>query len=516
VLRIKPNFGIVFIFLLCLHTILLLNIDLFPFSDVPSHLAEGTVFKYYSNNTNLFNKYYTIHYLFYPNTFHLLFYSLPIFPTVEIANKILHLLTVASLPILVFFILKEIKGNRWFTIISFILIYGYNLTFGFTGNAVANNIVLLILLLWLRTSNRNTNHIIYMISISVLLTIVYFLHAMVALFAILMMSFFLLYKYRNSVIKLVLNSLSLIPLSSLILYWWFFLQKQAESSTQYHKRESTFDFIKYYYQHDFWQTYAKRASFLIADNFQLFDGRVGKLVAFTLSCIIFAPFTLFIYSYLKRKQIIVLSRLFDENTIYILLFFVANSVCFFLLPAKIPGQEPLYERFSTMLLLSVILIGSKLPVVYNNSFYYIVTALTFIHLALWTQYFLQFNQENKYFEQILPQDNTKVLSYMNYDPAYRGRMVYDHFQNYFIVKRQGISTSKVIDYRFGMIRRKNSGGLPHQGHMYYRDSPRDLLLKSDYILVRGIISYNDQRLLDSLSTFVKIKNIDNWHLLKRK
>ncbi|QNE38271.1 hypothetical protein F1C16_01215 [Hymenobacter sp. NBH84] len=515
-LKSKFNFELVFIFLLCLHTALILSIDLFPFADVPSHLAEGVIFKHYGSDTNLFNKYYTIHYLFYPNTFHLLFFSLPIFPNVEIANKLLHLLTAVGLPILVFFILKELRANKWFAIVSFILIYGYNLTFGFTGNAVANDIVLLILLLWLRTINRNSNHAIYMVSISILLIIVYFLHAMVALFSMLMMASFLFYKYRNSSIKLILNSLSLLPLISLILYWWFFLQKQAETSTQYNKQESTFAFLKSYYQYSFLQTYTKRVSFLIADNFQLFDGKLGKVVAFTLSCVIFAPFIIFIYNYFKKNITITHFRFLNESAIYLILFFAVNCICFFLLPAKIPGQEPLYERFSTMLLLSIILMGSKLPILYRVSFSYVIITLAFIHLTLWAQYFFQFNQENKYFEQILPQDNTKILSYMNYDPAYRGRMVYDHFQNYFIVKKQGISTSKVIDYRFGMVRRKNSGGLPHQGHMYYRDSPRELLLKSDYILVRGIIPPRDQRLLDSMNTFVNVRNIYNWHLLKRK
>ena len=513
----KLNFKLIFISLLILHIILVLNIDLFPFADVPSHLAEATIFKNYNNSDNLFHKYYTLHYLFYPNTFHLFFFSLPIFPTVEVGNRVLHLLTVVSLPLLVYFILKEFKGNKWFSIISFILIYGYNLTFGFTGNAVANDVVLLVLLLWLRTTNRNTNHILYMIGISVLLTVVYFLHAMVALFAILMMTSFLLYRYRNDIPNLIFNSFCLLPLSSLIVYWWFFLQKRTESNTQYSsQQESTADFLKTYYQHDFWHTYTKRANLFIADNFQLFDGRIGKGLAFILSFIILIPFVLFIYGYLKRKNKIIVSQLFNENFIYIILFFIVNFVCFFFLPSKIPGQQPLYERFSTMLLLSIILLGSRLPVSQHKFFSYAAVVLAFSHLILWTQYFTQFDRENEDFAKILPQDNTKVLAYMNYDPSYRGRMVYDHFQNYFIVKKLGISTSKVIDYRFGMIRRKESGGLPHQGHMHYHDSPRELLLKSDYILVRGTISPQDQRLLDSLNTFSNVRNIRNWHLLKRK
>ena len=67
-----------------------------------------------------------------------------------------------------------------------------------------------------------------------------------------------------------------------------------------------------------------------------------------------------------------------------------------------------------------------------------------------------------------------------------------------------------------MVRRKESGGLPQQGHMYYNENPRQLLNKSDYILVRGIMSPTHQRILDSLNTFTKVKDVNDWHLLKRK
>ena len=515
------SFLILFLVLLFLHALVILNIDYFPFADVPSHLAEGTIFRHYNENTNSFKDFYLLNYFFYPNTFHLFFFSLPFFPDVEFANKILHLLIVVSLPVLVLLIIKEIKGNKWFSIVAFILVYGYNLSYGFTGNAVANNIILLILLLWLRTIDSKKNSVLRMLVISGLLFLVYFLHAMVALFCLLMMFSFIAYRYRKNFKSLFLQSLYLLPLGLMILYWWFFIQNSAQATTKFGTEDtSTIGYLKNYYQSEFWRTYINRGMFLLADNYQLFKGLLGYATGLLLSFIIVVPFIVLIYKWAFKKEKFTTLKLYLKNEgkfVYVLVFLAVASFCYFLLPNSIPGQAPLYTRFSTIVLLSLIFIGSKVPEMNNKTLSRIAGILAFVHLVLWAQYFYQFNKENQRFAEVLPDDNTKILSYMNFDSDFRGRAMYDHFQNYFIVKKKGPSTSMIIDYRFGMIRRKEGEKLPHQEHFYYLQAdPREITQKSDYILVRGKIPDHYQKILDSLNTFVMIKNVDNWHLLKKK
>ncbi|TXK52117.1 hypothetical protein FVR03_02310 [Pontibacter qinzhouensis] len=515
----KKSFRALFILFLLLHTVLILNIDFFPFSDVPNHLAEGAIFRYYNEGSNWFKQYYTLHYLFYPNTFHLYFFSFPVFPDVEVANKVLHLLIVVSLPVLVLLVIRELKGNIWFALGSFLLVYGYNLTFGFTGNAVANNVILLLIWFWLRTINQKSSAVGNMGAISVLLLFVYFLHAMVALFCLLMMFSFIAFRFRGNFVKLVQYSLALVPLGLLVLYWWFFIQNAVESSTAYSTQEtSTLAYMKEYYKAEFWQTYLDRTMFLYADNAQLFIGKIGKATGLLLTTFILAPISLLLYNFLfTRKRSINWSSFLktDDTSNYMLLFLAVAAGCYFLLPIRIPGQEPLYERFSTILLLALIFIGCKVPQINGRFFSYAASVVALAHLLLWGDYFRQFDQDNSTFAEVLPTDNDKVLTYMNYDPAYRGRNVYDHFQNYFIVWNRGIATSKVIDYRFGMIRRHEQGDLPYQEHMYYNYDPEDMIKKSDYILVRGDMSEPHQQLLDSLGYFEEVKNVDKWHLLKK-
>ncbi|MFT2009014.1 hypothetical protein ACMA1I_10095 [Pontibacter sp. 13R65] len=515
----KSFWGIFFIFLL-LHTVLVLNIEFFPFSDVPNHLAEGAIFRYYNESSNWFKQYYTLHYLFYPNTFHLYFFSFPLFPDVEVANKVLHLLIVVSLPVLVLLVIRELKGNPWFALVAFVLVYGYNLTFGFTGNAVANNVILLLIWLWLRTINQKSSGFVNMVAISVLLLFVYFLHAMVALFCLLMMFSFIAFRFRDNFVKLVQYSLALVPLGLLVLYWWFFIQNAVESSTAYSTQEtSTLAYMKEYYKAEFWQTYFSRSMFLYADNSQLFVGKLGKATGFLLSASILIPICLLLYKHVfihKRRTTWGRFLNTDDANNYMLLFMIVAAGCYFLLPIRIPGQEPLYERFSTILLLALIFISCKVPEINSRLFSYAASVVALAHLLLWGDYFRQFDQDNSNFAKVLPTDTDKVLTYMNYDPAYRGRNVYDHFQNYFIVWNKGIATSKVIDYRFGMIRRHEQGDLPYQEHMYYNDyDPKDMIKKSDYILVRGDMSEQHQQLVSSLGSFVKVKQVDKWHLLKR-
>ncbi|WP_022821711.1 hypothetical protein [Hymenobacter norwichensis] len=514
----KYSFWVLFILLLVAHACIVLSIHYFPFADVPNHLAEATVYKLYNSASNDFSKYYELNYFMYPNTFHLLFFSLPVFSGVEIANKIFHLLIITSLPLLVLLIIAELKGNKWFAVASFILVYGFNLTFGFTDNALANNVVLLILWLWLRSVDERRNHVANMLGIAALLVAVYFLHAMMALFSLLMVFSFIMYRYRANFKGLVAHSFVLVPLGLLIVYWWFFLQHSAESTTGYRNEDvSTLQSMEGYYAGEFLQTYKWRLMFLFADNYQLFAGNTGYLVGVLLSFILIVPLLYIFYRVIfKKKQIFeTVPALQDNKFAYIIILLIVAASCFFLLPKRIPGQEPLYERFCTILLLAILFIGSKIFQENNRVFAIAASLVAIAHLALWGQYFQQFDQENQNFVELLPQDKTKVLSYLNYDPEFRGRMVYDQFQNYFIVRKHGIATSKIIDFRFGMIRRKESGGLPTQGDIYRGAGPRELMKRADYLLVRGTPYAAHQRILDSLGVFSQVKQEGKWHLLER-
>jgi len=74
---------ILILIFLILNTLLLSSMELFPFVDLPNHLAEASIFKYYEP-ANLIGQYYTPTPWYFPNTFHTVFCSL--FPSVEWGN----------------------------------------------------------------------------------------------------------------------------------------------------------------------------------------------------------------------------------------------------------------------------------------------------------------------------------------------------------------------------------------------------------------------------------------------
>ncbi len=108
--------------------------DLFPFVDLPNHLAEASIFKYHEPG-NLIGQYYTPTPWYFPNTFHTVFCSL--FPSVEWGNKIFHILCIVTLQLSVFLVIKELHGNPWYGLLAILFTYNYNVSFGFVGFAVS-------------------------------------------------------------------------------------------------------------------------------------------------------------------------------------------------------------------------------------------------------------------------------------------------------------------------------------------------------------------------------------------
>src|SRR5690606_2603692 len=125
----KPIFWL--LFFAGIHVFLIFFSPLLPFVDLPNHLAEATIYRYYHSPGNLFSDYYALVPWFYPNQFHLWFCALPVFPTVELGNRFFYGLYILLLPVSIYLIVKELKGNLWFSLFSLLFLYGYNVTYGF-------------------------------------------------------------------------------------------------------------------------------------------------------------------------------------------------------------------------------------------------------------------------------------------------------------------------------------------------------------------------------------------------
>jgi hypothetical protein len=493
--------AVIFIFLV-VHTGALLIFQLLPFIDLPNHLAEATIYKYAGKPGNVLAQYYQPTPWFFPNSFHTVFCSL--FPDVEIGNKIFHILCLIGLQAAVFLAIKELGGNLWYGLLGTLFTYNYNLSYGFVGFAIS--IPIIIVLFYTVLLDFRLDTLVLKIIISLLLLLLFLMHAQNALFGLLLYGLLTIYNYRKSFRKMFLRILT-VPLPFLVLMftWWF-----TRSTSQ---EESTAAYLFDYYSSDYFSGFLIRFRIVVQDNFQLQQGAAGIIIAALLFACIFIP--LIWFRVWKNKDYSFYS---SNKHVYVLIFFITALGCYLLLPDKLPGQTPLFQRFSTIVILSFIIWASLflrgIQSVRLTSF--IVVAMV-IYSFLWIEYLHTFNRINQsfsknFFQQV---DNRARLAGLIYDNKYRGRKVYIHFPNYFIVWNQGIAASKIIDYRFGVVRRVASElQLPFYNELIgdgYRKL--DQYSSLEYLLVRGTAPVTPDV---NLAGFSRVKQSGSWQLYQRR
>lgn len=490
-------FWVILLALLVINAFNIVRVEFLPFNDVPNHLAEAEIYGQYLNN-ELFRKYYSLNVSFYPNTFHLFFFNLPVFKDVEVGNKVLHLMLVVSLPILVYLIIKKLNGNTWYSLLSFFYVYNFNLNTGFTGNTLAINLILVLVLFWIDYVQKPS--IWREIMISGILILIFFAHAMMTIFSILLLLSFIVYRaYIDSQKRIPGAIIMVLPTTVLIIHWW--LSKEGQN-------ESTILYLFNYYTSDFFIYYWRRFGLFALDNYHLISGFSGIVLTSIFSVLAIIP----LFFAKNIKQFIVRNM----NTIkaYAFLFLLLSLICYFLAPYKIPGQIPIYTRFSTILFLSMIVFIGLLNPLLNIAYRYLVILAVILHSFLWWDYFSQFEKETAEFDSaVLPENPAATLTFVPLDIEFRDRPIFIHFQNYYIVRKGGIATTKIIDYRFGMIRRNENGDLPMQvDNMRQLEKHQGILKEVDYLLVKGK--------LKNLPSYLKEANIQvvksqgSWHLLK--
>ena len=473
-------FTCVFLNFMVLHVYLIASMHLYPFLDTPNHLAIATIYRYYGETTNQFASYYSIDTFLKPNVFHLYFCGTKLFPTVELANKVFYCLYVLLFPLSILLVIKKIGGNCWFSLLSFLFLYNINVLYGFNGLIIAIPFVMFAFCSLLYYMDKGT--VLTGIALAVLLVMLFFMHALAALFALLIVcacSFTAGNKSFSGVMK---SCLPMFPAVALLAIWWY------RDSVQYHGK-GLGGFLCRYYMGEYFKNLYLRGGFLIFDNFGLQEGIPGYALALLFSLFVIALFALALYSY-KRK-----SKISDKNghvkTLSTCL--ICSAAVFLLIPEQLPGYSFLFARFSVFIFLFLILLGS---ILFSDRLKKTVSGaiciMCLIHFLLWADYFRNFDNENllfnrEFFSSIA---NNKRLAGLMFDYRFRGRSVYDNFPDYYITWKQGIATTRTIDERSFPVQRKvNREVLPSYIEWVGKDNTYDGRYRlMDYILVRGGLS----------------------------
>ena len=492
--KFKRDTGIALCVFLLLAATLIATMRLLPFIDLPNHLAEATIYKYYEP-TNLIGQYYRPVPWNYPNTFHTFFCSL--FSSVEWGNRVFHILCIVMLHLSVFLTVRQLNGNGWYGLLAILFTFNYNLTFGFVGFAISMPV--LILLFYFTLTYIKTEKLFINVVLSFLLILLFFMHAQNALMGLAIYVSMMIYHYRKSIKTFVVHGLLVpLPLLAFIVAWWFSRETDTEGST--------LGYLKEYYLSSYLQDFPMRFRIIVFDNFQLREGMPGLLIAGMFFACVFIP--------------IIISRLIKwkwsspPHIVYPVILVLITSACYLFAPDKLPGQTPIFQRFSTIVILAWIILGSVW--LQNARFTWLrnfVLAAIAAYSCLWFEYIYTFNRENQNFGPALFAGVApgKKLAGLVYQNTYRGRKVYIHFPNYFLVWRKGVVASKIIDYRFGVVRRvPRKDALPFYHELIAEDyrnmSEYDAV---DYLLVRGEAPVGGD---PNLRSFTLMRRCEPWRL----
>lgn len=481
----------------------LIPLRIFPFIDIPFHLAEAAIYKHINDPGNQFNQFFEVNAWLKPNVFHYWFCSLPVFSSVLTGNKIYYGLYLVLFPCTSLMIVREINGNKWVALLSFLFVFNLSLMWGFSGFTLAIPFILLIFLLLIKKAKRDS--VLLSIAIGIIFILIFFMHALATLFGIALFVVSIMTIYWGNWRKIFLNLVPVIPVLFLIGFWWV---NRGNSSEQ-----STFQFLIDYYTKEYFQRISLRKRIFYFDNQFLFAEGIKKAIPlFFTAFVMGACFIAFITSKKSAKY------LFHDKVFNLLFAFLALTfLCTFFLPPRLPDQRFLFERFSVFFLLSFVFLCSYFWKPSNSLIIpLVIVPVIALHAFLWHNYFTKFKKDSEAFtESILPsQEEDIVLGGIIYDQDFRGQRIYTHFPNYYIVWKQGIATTSLVDFRFGTVRRKvGKQILPEYNDLVEIKDYDGRFDELPYILIRGEIPQKDGMKLES---FEVAKSSGKWKLLRNK
>lgn len=519
--KLKILFYTLFFIFLFLHLYLISSQRLYPFIDIPNHLTSANIYRFYGDAENDFINYYDIPSLLKSNMSHLFFTSMSVFPDVESGNKIFLCLYVLLLPLSLLFLIKYVKGNVWFSLTAFFLLYNFNCNWGFTDYIIS--IPLLIFFYITMCGYFEKGRIYFVIILLILSVLIFFVHFQTALLTGLIYTVCNIYKliiekkngsfsYRKAVKDILVFTVIFLPV--------FILMVISYSADSTGNEIPVFRFLTDYYKTEYFPDFPMRiASFFSEDGIHIFEDDKGAVFAAAASVLIIFPVVLYIILKLKRKS----ETVKNLKTDFIKITCLICLICFLVLPNNLPGQAMVYQRFSVFALLFLAVLGSiyfknlKMKNFNKNiiikSYTVIIILYTVLYFLLWCGYLKEFDRENKELTEEffnITEPGAK-LSGLIFERNFRRSPVYIHFQSYYNIWKKGVISTCLTDYRFTSIRRKVSYDLLPSYNEWVglvRDYNNEYS-NMDYLLVR-----NGSEI--KIEGFEIVKHTNKWYLYKNK
>jgi hypothetical protein len=473
-------------FIILGYSLPLIFLTYFPFVDLPQHLHFAYVLKNFENYKNYFElRLFPTH-----NTFHLFFnYLLSQLISLDLSNRVYLFLIIILTFLAFYYFLKVINGEKFFALGSFLVVYNYNLFWGFMGIAFALPLIIFLFALLLDLLKKKKKEKLYLIFITLILAILFLCHSLVFIYSV--VSYLLIVFFYQKPLRF---RYLLPPLIILILFFipWQVNQFRKEESELLAQLKESIS-LKAIYQNflNFWERLGIRS-----DNLIIFFYKVITLSAILL--LIFNP------------------KIFKENKILMTLFIVA-LVFYFFFPGSYTEAVFLNERFAPLIflfLLAFLSLGLK-----EKFLEYLIIGMVVVNMIDLNIRFLMFEKYGKDFKKMITklEPHKKVVGIF-YErkpkPDLFGYDVFLHFPCYYQLEKGGLVGFSFAYIRYSPLIFKENYPLERIDEWFpYRSLFPDRYKNYDYLFVTGEIRLGDEQYFRRM---VLIDSIGIWRVYSSK
>lgn len=352
-----------------------------------------------------------------------------------------------ALPAVVAMLLKRFGAHPISAAPTIALLFNFSLAWGFVEFIAALVLLLLLVLALAAFEQAGSRH--HLVVVALLLSALFWCHLLVQLFALAVTLLFAAMTRHSDARRWVLASV--IPAVAVIVLWASTADEAGGLITQ----------VGAYYRYEYLQSAWLRKGTLINDNRHLFAGRTGTMFAFGVS-------GLLVYSWLSSRSGALRTRFHDwcktpGTPAISCLLIGALAACVFV-PHRLPGEPGIFERFSVILFLSIVLVaGIERGPSATRRYMAVVATMVVLYTGLRLQYLAAFVDDSKGLrEAVASVPSGELLQGVAYDFAYRGHPAYAHFQDYRMAWTIGPSVSQLATFRFYPITPVGVGLPPHR------------------------------------------------------
>lgn len=486
-----------------LHSVLTLTV--LPFTDLPNHLAEATIHKHVHDAGTQLSRFYVDETgLAKPNVAHAMICSW--FSSVETGNKVLYGLYILSVPLLTMGLILMMGGDAWVGLLSILLLYNFNVVWGFVGFTLALPMLLLFLLCYGACLKRASWARLAALALSLLA--VYWCHAQAFLFAMLVLVAVPLTMPPREMLRRAWGCWG-VALPAVVLFLaWVARGREFEG-------DSNLAFLRHYYSAGYlWDLPERFAAFFWMDN-----ARLGQTSGRTLGLLFSLPTVAAFLLYVHPGNLGVFKE--DARRRVLLGFTLAAVFCYFALPDALPGQLYIYERFCVLVYLGMIgLLSLLVPVGHRRALRGLIVLMAVLYSLLWRGYFADFKRSTAGFTREFletPKGGPAILSAVIGDADFRGAPALIHYNNYQVIWNLGATPTKAVQYRFGIVR-KSTAPLADYFEWIKDDTDVDRLVShryagSDYILTHGD---RPRAVLLASADYELMRQAQGWSLFKSR